>query len=419
MSLQQFLRILWVWRWTILIATAACLLAGSMVALLRPKTYTAESRVMLDVLKPDPITGDVISSSFARAYVPTQTELIRDYRVTGRVVDSLGWTKSPALREDYEASDKRGVDFRRWLAEQVSDGIKAYNIEGTNVLVIGYSAGDPETAAKMADVVRNAYSEESLASRRAEAAEDAQWFERQLGEVRNKLAAAEQLKTAFERANNIVLLDKDVDADAARLQALSGQAPPPASVVSGGGGGNPAAGQLAAIDAKIAAASASLGPNHPVLQELRQQRATVAATARAGGGGSAPVVIGGGGGDVAAARAKVLAQRDKVEEAKRLQADVSVLRDQYAKMAARAADRRQQAASKESGITLLDSAVPPRASDPPASIVIILGSLGLGLGLGVLISLVIELLYRRVRGPEDLKSLKVPLLGAVAAPSYT
>jgi len=277
MSLQQFFRILWVWRWTIIVATVACLVAGTMGALLRPKTYTAESRVMLDVLKPDPITGDVISSSFARAYVPTQTEMIRDYRVTGRVVDSLGWAKSPALREDYEASDKRGVDFRRWLAEQVSESIKAYNVEATNVLVIGYSADDPETAAKMANMVRAAYSDEAVSSRRAEAASDAEWYEHQLGEVRGKLSAAEQLKTAFERANNIVLLDKDVDADAARLQALSGQAPPPATVMSGGGGGNPAAGQLAAIDAKIAAASASLGPNHPVLQELRQQRATVAA----------------------------------------------------------------------------------------------------------------------------------------------
>lgn len=78
MSLIQFLRILWVWRTTIVIAAVGFLLAGIVVALVRPKTYTAEARVMLDVLKPDPVTGQEISSSFARAYMPTQTELIRD-----------------------------------------------------------------------------------------------------------------------------------------------------------------------------------------------------------------------------------------------------------------------------------------------------------------------------------------------------
>lgn len=421
MSLIQFLRILWVWRTTIVIAAVGFLLAGIVVALVRPKTYTAEARVMLDVLKPDPVTGQEISSSFARAYMPTQTELIRDYRVAGRVVDKLGWTRSPELRAEYEASNAQGVDFRRWLARGVAENTRPYNVEGSNVLVIGYTASDPETAAKMADAVRDAYIEEAVQTRRSEAATDAAWFERQLREVRDKLIGAEQRKVAFERANNIVLLDRDNDADAARLQALSGQMPVGPTVLGGGGGGgagDPNAGQLAAIDAKIAAASTTLGDNHPILQDLRRQRAAItasSASARAAAAPRAPRLVlgGGGGGDVNSARAKVLAQRDKVEEAKRLETDVEVLRDQYAKVNARAAELRQQAASNESGITLMDSAVPPRQSDGPKSWMMIAGALGLGLGLGVLLSLLIELLYRRVRGVEDLRLLDVPVLGAV------
>ncbi|WP_294109693.1 GNVR domain-containing protein [Sphingomonas sp.] len=413
MSLMQFLRILWVWRVTIVLAAAACLIAGIAAALVRPKTYTAEARVLLDLLKPDPVTGQEISSSFARAYLPTQTELVRDYRVAGRVVDKLGWTRSPELRADYEASNAQGVDFRRWLAGGVAENTKPYNVEGSNVLVIGYTASDPETAAKMADAVRDAYIEETLQTRRSEAAGNAAWFERQLRDVRDKLIAAEQRKVAFERANNIVLLDKDNDADAARLQALSGQTPPSSTIVGGGGASDPNAGQLAAIDAKIAAASTTLGDNHPVLQELRQQRAAIVASSRASAAPAPRLVLGGGGGDVNSARAKVLAQRDKVETAKRLETDVEVLRDQYAKVNARAAELRQQAASNESGITLMDSAVPPRQSDGPKSMVLIAGSAGLGLALGVMLSLLIELLYRRVRGADDFRALDVPLLGVV------
>ena len=53
----------------------------------------------------------------------------------------------------------------------------------------------------------------------------------------------------------------------------------------------------------------------------------------------------------------------------------------------------------------------------PASIVIIGGSLGLGLVFGLLIALLVELLDRRVRSPEDLTAaLGLPVL-AVLRPS--
>jgi capsular polysaccharide biosynthesis protein len=45
------------------------------------------------------------------------------------------------------------------------------------------------------------------------------------------------------------------------------------------------------------------------------------------------------------------------------------------------------------------------------------GSLGLGLALGLLIALLVELMNRRVRGPEDLQTLMdAPLLAVVSTP---
>jgi len=415
MSLQQIARILWARRWIILICFATIAIAGMFAAAIRPKTYTAEARVMLDVLKPDPVTGEVISTSFARAFVPTQTELIRDYRVTGRVVDKLGWTRLPWLKAEYDDSNKDGVDFRRWLATRVSDSTNAYNVTGSNVIVVSYTASDPQTAAKMADLVREAYVEETIASKRSDAAGTAKWFERQLADVRAKLVEAESRKVAFERANNIVLMGDDTDADSARLQALSNQASPPTTITSGGVGGGAELAKLAEIDARISAQSATLGPNHPVIQDLRRQRAELAAAAsRARSSGGGTIVTGPSvGAEVAQARTRVLAQRDKVEEARRLQADLQVLREQYAKMTARAADLFQQANSSESGITLMDSAIPPQDADPPKASVILIGALGLGLGLGVMIALFIELLHRRVRAVEDLNAIGVPVIGII------
>src|SRR3546814_2304793 len=90
MSIGQFFAILWARRAFVFVTTAAALLGAAFVVLLLPPRYEAKSRVMLNFIKPDPVTGEVISSSFARTYTKTQTELIRDYRVAGQVVDKLG-----------------------------------------------------------------------------------------------------------------------------------------------------------------------------------------------------------------------------------------------------------------------------------------------------------------------------------------
>jgi len=91
---------------------------------------------MLDLIKPDPLTGEVLGAN-ARLYAGTQIELIKDYAVAGKVADQAGWLSDPAFIEAYNhraASDDR--DFRRWLAQRVIDGTKADLVDGTNILDI-------------------------------------------------------------------------------------------------------------------------------------------------------------------------------------------------------------------------------------------------------------------------------------------
>lgn len=414
MSFLQFFRIFWARRMIVVATTLATLAAGLLAIWIIPERYEAETRVMMDLVKPDPVTGEVISTNFARAYTKTQTELVTDYRVAGAVVDALGWANSPELLARYNAEAANSkLDFRRWLAQIVIDGTKANAIEGSNILEIAYSSTNPETARTMADAVRNAYVQQSIAFKREDAAQSADYFERQVARVRDQLTAAEARKAAFERQNRIVLQDDLSDVESTRLRALAGQSPSPVGAAAGAA--SPAALQLAQIDAQIATAAKTLGPNHPEIQSLRQQRAALAQAAAqeraalqpSGGGG--PSIAG----QVNAQESKVLAQRDKLEVARRLAADVTVLRDQYAKTAARAVDLRQQADSNLSGLTLLGSAVAPSTPVFPNVPLILIGSIGLGFGLGVLVSLVTELLSRRVRGVEDLSYAGVPVLMVV------
>jgi polysaccharide biosynthesis transport protein len=428
MSIIQFLRIFWARRLLIGAATVSCLIGAVLVIMFVPPRYEARARVMMNILKPDTVTGQVIAGPGTKSYINTQKELIRDYGVAGRVVDELGWTSDPTLIERYNSRPDDDIrDFRRWATQFIIDRTKVEVVEGSNILEIIYTGQSPQQAQAVVDMLRRSYLASSLDYRRQDAAESADWFTAQAEKARRQLDEAEAAKTKFERENGIVLADDNIDIDSARLRALAGQAgaggpvmSTPAAVSSG------SLIQLAQLDAAINQASQNLGPNHPELQELRSRRATVAsavaqeqAANRAAAGAAAGAAAAGVNAldrAVSAQKSRVIAQRDKVERLVQLQTEVNLRREQYNKTATRAAELLQEAAIGDSGLKGLGGAVTPQDAVFPNKPLILGGALVFGLGIGVLVALLCELFGRRVRGIEDLQPIQVPVLAVIAAP---
>lgn len=408
MSLTQFLRILWARKLFILGTTLFCLAGGLTAIMIVPPRWKAQADVYLNLIKPDPVTGEVLGMA-ARSYVATQVKLISDYTVAGLAVDKLGWLSDPNFIQQYQRrSSSDNVDFRRWLAGIISSQTSAGIPDGSNIMAITYTGSNPEAAKAIVEAVRQAYLDVSVAFKRGDANKNADWFAQQAAQLKNELITAQTAVANFERENDIVMQDDKTDIDSARLAALATQ-----SDVVGGGGSLEA--QLAGVDAQIRQAQETLGPNHPQLQALRAQRASLAslmsqgATRSAGSSSSSRV---------AAAKAAVIGNRDKLARLRILQSDVLVRQEQYNKAVAREADFRQQAAVVDAGISPLGAAYVPQTPSYPNKPLIIGGSLGLGLAFGILIALLTELLDRRVRSPEDLTSaLGLPVLAIIRLPS--
>lgn len=426
MNIIQFVRILWARRLIILAATIGCVVGAFIVTQIVPPRYQGKSRIIMEMVKPDPLTGQVTGGQFARAYTKTQIELIKDYRVAGAVVDQLGWMNDLNLGMQYQArpsSDER--DMRRWLAQRIIDGTNAELIDGSNILEITYTSNTPEAARTIADSLRTAYIDSSLAFRRQSASRTADWFAEQTEKAKAELARAEAAKAAFEKANGIILQDGKIDTDSARLAALASASGSPmiAPMIAAPS----AAGmQLAQLDAAIAQASRALGPNHPDLIAMKQQRTMLAgqaaqeqraANSAAGAAASAARV---GAGMLEAQKSKVIGQREKLEQLRALQAEVDLRRDQFMKSASRSAELRQEAEIGEVGLTALGSAITPQKPVFPNMPLIMFGALGLGLGFGLLIALLTEFLGRRIRSVEDLDAaIDAPLLAVIATPPNT
>jgi len=421
MSFLQFFRIFWAYRFLILLTTVAAFVGSYIVASFIPNQYWATSRVMLNVMKPDPITGEVISNSFARAYTKTQIELITDYRFAGAVVDDLGWARLPAFQQAYEEQARPGDGgLRRWLTQLIMTNTAVTLIPGTAILEISYSSDSPETARQVADAIRSGYIEQSIAFRREGASSNARWFREQGEKLRQQLTEAQERKTAYEKKHGVVLQEDWGDTDTARLKALSSQVPMPTM----GGAMVPqtsaSMAQLAQLDAQIVTMSQTLGPNHPDLIAMKNSRSRLAATAAQdqasaiaqmrASRATAPSIDG----QVAAAQSKVLANRQKIDELRKMQAVIDVLREQSQKVMGRATELSVEAGSTESGLTPLGNAIAPADPSWPDKPLISGIALIVGFVLGLLIAMTSELLARRVRGPEDLALIGVPVIGTIA-----
>jgi len=426
MSIIQFLRILWSYRVLTLLTTAATVVGAVVAILIVPPRYEASTRVMLNTLKPDAVTGQVMPGVDTREFLATQMELIRDFGVAGEAVDKLGWTSSPDYIAQYNALKSPDGDMRRWLAQQIIDRTKVNAVVGTNILNISFESGTPADARAMANALRDAYVDSTLATRRRDAMRNADWFNQQASKEKDLLDKADQAKTDYEREIGIVMEDDKTDIETARLRSLASQnslgpamiapaaaAPPSASAV-----------ELAQLDAQMAQASKTLGPNHPALIGMRAKRETLlkmvekdqaaareaaAAQARAAGAGSGALNRA-----VAEQTARVIANRAKIQRLNQLQNEVNLHREQMEKSLARAVALRQEAAVADPGITVLSEAVTPRHPSFPKKGLILGGAVALGGAAGLLLSLILEFLFRRVRGIEDLEgAVGVPLLAVI------
>jgi uncharacterized protein involved in exopolysaccharide biosynthesis len=406
MSLSQFWRILWARKFLILGTTLFCLAGGIIATMIVPPRWKAEAHVYLNLLKPDPVTGEILGPA-ARTYVATQIKLIDDYSVTGLAVDKLGWLSDPQLIQQYQRrsqSDTR--DFRHWLAQIISDRTGASILDGSNILDITFTSSDPESAKAAANAVMQAYLDTTLAFRRADANKNADWYSQQAEKVKGLLLAAQTAETDYERQNGVVMQDDKTDVDSARLAALASQGD-----VTAADSGSSLQAQLADMDSQIRQASQTLGPNHPQLLALKAKRASLAAMLAQAGSSkpSAP-----GMSRVAAQKALVIGNRDKLARLKILQTDVDIRKDQYNKTLGRETEFRQQAGVVDAGVSALGSASVPQSPSFPNRPLIIGGSFALGLAFGLLMALLIELLDRRVRSPEDLSAaLGLPVLAVL------
>lgn len=444
MSFAQILTILLARRRVIRNVFLFVVIAATVLSFVLPKSYTAETTVVVDVKNPDPVAGAMVQAGVMPGYMATQVDIITSDRVARRVVKALGFEKVPSLVQRWrEETEGKSNDFEGYFADKLQRKLEVKPSKESNVISIQFIAGDPKTAAAVANAFAQAYLQTNVELMVEPAKQYADWFTERTKQVRDKLEKQQGDLSAMQKEKGIVALDERLDSENARLNDLSAQltllqeqrsdarSRQHAAVVNPENNpdvlNNPVVQNLrttiTAAEGKLREASNELGQNHPQikqqkaeLEELKAKLKTEMSNVASSLDSSAMVSVQKEAeirGALEAQKKRVLDLKKQRDEVNVLQKDVEFTQLDYNNINQRLSQTSLESQSRQTNVAVLTPAYEPQDPSKPKILLNIVVSIFLGGMLGVGVALLMELVDRRVRSEQDLADIGIPVLGGL------
>jgi chain length determinant protein EpsF len=445
MTLQQFLQILLARRWVALGTLLGTVAVTVVVSLLLPPTYKAETAVVVDVKSPDPIAGMVLPALAMPGYMATQVDIINSDRVARKVVRTLGMDKNPKVIEDWrEATDGKG-NIEAWLSELLQKKLDVKPSRESNVIAIGFKAGEPAFAAAVANAFAQAYIDTNIELKADPARQYAGWFDSRSKELRGNLEAAQKRLVDYQQKHGILAGDERIDTETQRLNELQAQlvlAQSQSAEVAGkrssaGGASLPDVMQssivqalkadVARMDGRVQDLASKLGANHPQLQAAQSELAalkrklseeisrvseSVNTAGRISKSKEADIRA-----NIESAKKRILELKQNRGEIHTLEQEVENAQKAYDAVSLRVNQSSLESQTQQTNVSVLSPAEEPLKPASPKLLLNTLLAVFLGTLLGVGAALAMELADRRIRSREDLKqTLGLPILAEMKAP---
>lgn len=413
------------------------------ISLMMPKRYTATASVVVDVKSPDPVAGMTLPAMTMPGYMATQVDIINSDRVAYGVIHRLGLDKDPELLEKWrEKTDGQGT-FESWYSGALQSKLEVKPSHDSNVVNISFKAPNAKVAADTANAFANAYIATNIDLRTEPARQYASWFDEQGKALRQRLEEAQTRLSDYQQKHGIVASDQRIDYENQKLNDLQTQvvlAETASADASSKQHGGPADStqdamqspivqqlktEIAMQEARLQEAAGRLGPNHPQYQSMKAQVAALQSRLGAEVGRIQTSIdtsrrvnqakVAALQAAIEAQKKNVLALRAQMDEMAVLQHDVDSARKAYDTVADRFNQSNLESRSTQTNISVLSPASAPLLPSSPRIFLNTLAAALVGMVLGIVAAIILELRDRRIRSIDDLEYvLGMPVLATMA-----
>jgi len=448
MTFSQFLSVLRA-RWFVAaLVFALTVVVTVVVTLLLPKQYTGSSSVVVDV-KPDPVSAMGFSSAVIPGFMATQVDIIQSDRVALRVIRELKLTDNPQIRAQWQDETEGKGTLDQWLVDLLQRRLDVKPSRESNVINVNYKAPDPRFAAALANAFAQAYIATTLELRVDPAKQYATFFDIRSKDAREALERAQSKVSAFQGEKGIIATDERLDVENARLNELSSQLVQLEAIASESTSrqaqaqgtssdriqevlNNPLIASLKAdlnrSEARLQELNSKFGVSHPQVIEAKANIAEMrtrleAETRRVTGGVTVSNSINRQREtqlrkELESQRNKVLRMKATRDEGQVLVREVENAQRAYDAVMARLTQTSLESQTTQSYVNMLSTAAAPVEASSPKIFLNAILSVFVGTLLAVGVIMLLELMDRRVRAPEDLvANLGLPVIGTLPRPN--
>lgn len=441
MTIRQFLNILWSRRWVLLSVLA---ITGSLTLLVNvrmPKQYVATTALVVDQRGIDQITGLTVPVQLLAGYMATQSEVIASPNVARKVVEKLKLDETPIFLEMLAKNPNNLLEPKDQVAGLLLPNLDVKPSRESSLIQISFTFTDPQVAAHIANAFAAAYIQTSIELRAQPAKANADWFDAQLTMLRERLAAAQSVLSNYQQQHGIVISDDRLDIENTRLAELSrqlvesqgktnellsrkellnhlsknGDASDSLQEVLSSALIQSLKSDAARAEANFAELSKRLDKNHPqykqaeaevnsLHQQIQSETKRVLNSINSGTNASKQrddLLAS----SLAAQKAKVLKLKQQHDEISVLSHEVENAQKAYDAAMQRSVQTHMESEVNQTNISILNPALPPQSASKPKILLNLVISLFLGGLLGVMISLAVELVDRRIRSAQDMTDL--------------
>jgi len=435
--------------WSVFVAVVIALAAGIII----PKEYESTSKVQVDALQKNPLTGLFEPRVRVAEFLGQQSAIAGSRTVALEVIDRLV-AEGFFVMSDFEAEWRKqtggeliaGNDARLWAADQLLEKltIKGDALEST--LSISFRADDPAQTARITNAFAGAYMKTIMDQRKRRAARKAASFSDETRSLEQAVEQAQRALTVFREESGFVGLGAqrleaaEVDlaavtmrlagarADLSEAQSLYRQAreadssalltlPLPDEAQSG----RQAQARLGGVLAQLKRISERYGEKYPDYIEARNEKRALEQTimrAIANRAEYAERRVAALTTSAAQQKIRAVALQETKQLYDALEDKVETSRQTYDLVATRSLQESLQSRVDSVDVFLLARAVPAdKPVTPPLFLILLIGVfVGLGLGAGAAVSA--ELLEGRIRDEKVLAHLlRAPSLVELTLPA--
>src|SRR5277367_1993552 len=449
-TLQHFLLIGKKYIWLVLVCALLGTGAGYIENATSPKEYRSTANIEItqdtaDQFRVD--TGGYDSGYIDVTKLDTEIAILKSSTLALQTIKSLHLNQNKDFLPpgSNRVWDLDKIQDRHALIGMFEGGLAAERFGHTNILDLSFTARNPELAAVICNTLVDNYVEHNFSDNYDATQQVSDWLQEQLGDLKNRLEASQEHMLTVQKDIGLVGIDQtqsivlsrlvDISHDVttaesqrlvaeARLITMQSAPPDVLATLSGDPVLMNLKERMTALQADYASLNAKYGDKNPRLQEIRSEMAEVTeATKREQG-----TVISRAQEEVNAAKQNQDALQRRLDQEKSSAymgnskaVEYSLARREYESNRSLYDGLQQRlqeagiiAGLHSSNIRKIDPAdAPDFPSSPRKSVNLTLGLL-CGLGIGLLLSLVVEALDTNIKTIYDIEErLGLPMLGVV------